>query len=314
MSFDADHLRDNLAAHGPVVRVLVLDNAGSVPRGAGTSMTVWAEGQDGTIGGGALEFTAVTEARDMLASGAARRHRAVPLGPAMGQCCGGSVTLIWERFDRGAVPDAPYARAFGPEGPMPARVARLVERSSAGMAPVMRDGWLVEAAPTPRRPLWIWGAGHVGRAIVAVLAPLRDVAITWLDTDALRFPGDVPGGVTVVPAADLARVAAHAPRDAEHLILTYSHEIDLALCHAVLTRGFADCGLIGSATKWARFRSRLAALGHERSAINRITCPIGDPALGKHPHAIALGVAADVARRAAHHTIKGSDAGDRDSA
>ena len=75
-------------------------------------------------------------------------------------------------------------------------------------------------------------------------------------------------------------------------MLTYSHALDLELCHRLLTHGFARAGLIGSATKWARFRARLAALGHPPYAIARIDCPIGNPALGKHPQAIAIGVAA----------------------
>jgi xanthine dehydrogenase accessory factor len=89
-------------------------------------------------------------------------------------------------------------------------------------------------------------------------------------------------------------LADHAPTDAEHLILTYSHALDLDLCHRLLRRGFLSCGLIGSATKWARFRSRLTALGHDAAAVGRIRCPIGDPALGKHPQAIAVGVAAEL--------------------
>jgi xanthine dehydrogenase accessory factor len=156
----------------------------------------------------------------------------------------------------------------------------------------MVDGWLVEPVTRARRAVWIWGAGHVGRALVGVLAPLPDVALTWVDTGADRFPGAVPPGVAVIADADPARVMAHAPVDAHHLILTYSHALDLALCHAALVRGFASCGLIGSATKWARFRSRLAGLGHAAPAIARIRCPIGDPSLGKHPQAIAIGVAA----------------------
>jgi xanthine dehydrogenase accessory factor len=84
----------------------------------------------------------------------------------------------------------------------------------------------------------------------------------------------------------------YAPKKADHLILTYSHEIDLDLCHRLLGHGFRSAGLIGSRTKWARFRKRLAALGHAPAAIERITCPIGTPALGKHPQAIAIGVAA----------------------
>ena len=83
----------------------------------------------------------------------------------------------------------------------------------------------------------------------------------------------------------------HAPHDAHHLILTYSHALDLALCHGLLGHGFARAGLIGSATKWARFRSRLGALGHAPAQIARIRCPIGTPGFGKHPQAIAIGVA-----------------------
>jgi xanthine dehydrogenase accessory factor len=151
---------------------------------------------------------------------------------------------------------------------------------------------MVEPVHRPPRALWIWGAGHVGRALVATLAPLPDFAITWVDTAPARFPDSVPAGVTCLPAAQPARCVAHAPVVAEHLVLTYSHALDLDLCHALLCHGFAFAGLIGSATKWARFRARLAALGHTPAQIARITCPIGDPALGKHPQAIALGVGA----------------------
>ncbi len=102
----------------------------------------------------------------------------------------------------------------------------------------------------------------------------------------------MPDEVERLVAADMPRAMAFVPGDVDHLILTYSHEIDLALCHGALNRGFRTCGLIGSATKWARFRARLLALGHEKQAIDRIACPIGNPALGKHPQAIAVGVAA----------------------
>jgi xanthine dehydrogenase accessory factor len=91
-------------------------------------------------------------------------------------------------------------------------------------------------------------------------------------------------------------VVGQAPVGAEHLILTYSHAIDLDLCHRLLGHGFASCGLIGSASKWARFRSRLVGLGHAPGQIARIQCPIGEPALGKHPQAIALGVGAALLR------------------
>lgn len=145
--------------------------------------------------------------------------------------------------------------------------------------------------------LWIWGAGHTGRAIARVLAPLDSHEITLIDVSADRFPAELPEGVTPLIAADPVLAVKHAPREGAHLILTYSHALDLALCDRVLHHGFDTCGLIGSATKWARFRKRLGQMGHENDQIERIDCPIGDPRLGKHPQAIALGVAAAMLAR-----------------
>jgi len=182
---------------------------------------------------------------------------------------------------------------------MPLAVRRLLAAARGQGAlppPGLVQGWLVEPVAEPTRQVWVWGAGHVGRALVAVLAPLPGVAVTWVDVAAQRFPARVPEGVTVLPAADPAVLADHAPEGAEHLVLTFSHALDLELCHRLLLRGFRSCGLIGSATKRARFQARLGALGHSRAAIGRIGCPIGDPALGKHPQAIAVGVAAEFLR------------------
>ena len=122
------------------------------------------------------------------------------------------------------------------------------------------------------------------------MAPMPQFDITWIDTSADRFPDHVPDNVTVVPAQDPTILLKHAPQNAEHLIVTYSHQLDLELCHGLLAHGFDFAGLIGSRTKWARFKSKLGNLGHSPNSIARITCPIGDPALGKHPQAIALGV------------------------
>jgi len=120
----------------------------------------------------------------------------------------------------------------------------------------------------------------------------------------------IPEGVTVVPVADPAALAAHAPRGAEHLVLTWSHALDLDLCHRLLTRGFRHLGLIGSDTKAARFRARLLDLGHLPNEIARIACPMGDKSLGKHPQAIALGVAVAFVKQAQGDLAAGgSDAG-----
>ncbi|QQA42113.1 xanthine dehydrogenase accessory protein XdhC [Pelagovum pacificum] len=239
------------------IRVTVLRTAGSVPREAGTSMLVSADTTEGTIGGGALEWEAMRHARAMLAEGRTTGERTVPLGPALGQCCGGSVTLGFRQAET--------------------------------------------LADTDRAPLWIWGAGHVGRAVTATVAPLPNFAITLIDTAVERFPEEIHGEARIV-AVHPDRLVKHAPPEAHHLIMTYSHEIDLALCHALLSHDFASVGLIGSATKWARFRSRLSALGHSNAQISRIACPIGDTTLGKHPQAIAVGVAAALLRSADRET------------
>ncbi|MCT4575774.1 xanthine dehydrogenase accessory protein XdhC [Donghicola sp.] len=281
---DRAALEAAVAAHGTVARVVILEARGSVPRGAGTEMLVWPEGQSGTIGGGRLEFDAAAAARQSLTDGR-DIARLYPLGPALGQCCGGSVRVLTEIFDATRLATVPSDGLW----------ARPLPGVSDGTPPSregLHSGWFAETLAPARAPLWIWGAGHVGRAIVHTMSPLPDFAITWIDTAADRFPETCPAGTETAIAAQPDRLAMHAPTEAMHLILTYSHEIDFALCHALLTRGFGFCGLIGSDTKWARFQKRLMTLGHPQDQISRITCPIGNPALGKHPQAIAVGVAA----------------------
>ena len=301
MSFDREALAAAIAQHGRVARVLVAEARGSAPRGPGTAMLVWADGQSGTIGGGALEYAAAEAARGLLPRGGARVDRRA-LGPDLGQCCGGAVVLVTEVFDAGALAasgDGAFARRVEGEAPMPLSLRQaLKDARGQGLGPRLRldAGWLIEPGTQPRRPLWIFGAGHVGRALVDVITPLPDFVITWVDTGAERFPDPLPPGVTALPAPDPARALALAPPSAEILILTYSHALDLALCHAALSRGLTRIGLIGSATKWARFRTRLGQLGHSQAEIAQIACPIGNPALGKHPQAIAVGVAAALLR------------------
>ncbi|MFW8596055.1 xanthine dehydrogenase accessory protein XdhC [Cribrihabitans neustonicus] len=310
MGFDVQALRQAVEAQGRVVRVVIAAVRGSSPREPGAAMLVWEDGQSGTIGGGSLEFEAAAAARRQRQPSLLSTHA---LGPALGQCCGGSVTLLSEVYTAAEVArlDAeviarPAAAAAAP-AEMPLAVSRILAAArSQGRAPEpqLAGDWMIEPVHRPETPLWIWGAGHVGRALVDVLSPMPGLEITWVDTAPERFPDQIPPQVTQLVAADPVLLLRHAPENAQHLVLTYSHALDLALCHGLLSHGFAFAGLIGSATKWARFRARLSALGHSPEQITRITCPIGDPQLGKHPQMIAVGVAAQLLRLGAKNELK----------
>ncbi|MBV1863678.1 MAG: xanthine dehydrogenase accessory protein XdhC [Rhodobacteraceae bacterium] len=297
------------SAKGPLIRIVIAKHAGSAPRETGTSMLVGTDWQTGTIGGGALEYEATEKARNMLAKASNTQILKVPLGPALGQCCGGTVTLVLERFTTATLPDPKteiFARAISNATVEPLSVTRALAnmRSLQDRRPlVFNDGWLIEPLQETSHPIWIYGAGHVGRAVVETLQGLS-FDIIWIDTAQNRFPAEISGHATPLIAANPADVVRHAPANAQHLILTYSHALDLELCHQVLLRDFASLGVIGSATKRARFTKRLRVLGHSYAQITRMTCPIGNRALGKTPKAIAVGVVADLLSPSAVQTTR----------
>ena len=235
------------------IYVEITGTRGSTPRDTGTTMIVTPTTTKQTIGGGALEYRAIATARKILSSGGPEQNETIPLGPNLGQCCGGAVTL---RYTYDAPPPETSQRHFA--------LVRM---------------------PDHPLPLWLWGAGHVGRAVVEAAHP-QAFKITWIDSAPDHFPDRIPQHATKTPAADMPLLASRAPTDAHHLIFTYSHEIDLALCAALLKRGAASIGLIGSETKWARFSKRLRDMNLDPMPI---ICPIGDKSLGKHPDQIAHG-------------------------
>lgn len=297
MSFKRNELEICVQAHGTVVRVLVAGTKGSAPRDAGTAMLVWQSGQSGTIGGGALEYQASANAREMLAAGPNAKHITQPLGPTLGQCCGGSVTLVFERFTAQSLPENQtgiYARPVDPNASasLPALLQRRIKAAqSTPIGPILTTGWLAESICQNPTPVWIFGAGHVGEALACNLAGLAGFDITLIDTNPNRIPPNLPQNITVLTAQNMAGLVKHAPQNAQHFIMTMDHAIDLEICHQLLGQGADLIGLIGSKTKWARFQNRLADLGHSASSIQTISCPIGDPTLGKEPQAIAVGIA-----------------------
>lgn len=242
------------------MRVEVTSTQGSAPREAGAFMLVWQGGQSGTIGGGVLEWNAAKRAREMLAGGVAVARQTVALGPEIGQCCGGRVELGFERL-----------------GAMPIPVTKVSNAHAQGVKAALK-GWRAEM------PVFLYGAGHVGRAIVQALP----FAVRWVDVAKARYPDWAEN--TIIKTNPAAAVAA-APDDALHFVMTHSHSFDLEICHHVLSRPFGHLGLIGSNTKKARFLKRLRELNHAETTLARLQCPIGDKRLGKAPTGIALGVA-----------------------
>lgn len=261
-------LTDALArlARQDAALVQVVATEGSVPRETGAWMLVWPDAVAGMIGGGQLEFQAIAQARALLAAKSMPVREMVhryPLGPSLGQCCGGVVHLRLERV--GA-----------------AQAATLAAR----LAPA-------------RAPLALFGGGHVGHALVQVLATLP-FAITWIDSRDGIFPDAVAAHVRCEHSDPVQAAVADLAPGSRVLVMSFSHAEDLDVVAACLRRqresgDLSFVGLIGSQTKWATFRHRLADRGHTEAELAQVTCPIGLPGItGKEPEVIAVAVAAQL--------------------
>jgi xanthine dehydrogenase accessory factor len=251
-----------LAAERGIVRVWVESTRGSAPREAGATMLYAHGGSWGSIGGGRLEWEALATAHQLLAdeTAAPRLAREFVLGPELHQCCGGRVTLGFERLTR-------------------ADTWRL------GNPPVAAGGLTLQ----------LFGAGHVAQAMVRLLQDLPAFSLTWVDPR-----GRIPVWDAALPAYQqrenpLAAVA-EAPRGSLVVVMTHDHALDYELCREVLLRDDALwLGLIASASKAARFRSRLARAGLGSQAARLLQAPIGLPGiLGKEPAVIAISVVAQL--------------------
>lgn len=282
------HLLSLLDQSVPCVWVCVADAKGSVPRERGAMMAVTAENASGTIGGGHLELKAIEFAREMIAlnrTTATQRH--FPLGPALGQCCGGNVDVAFVPMHAGDRADLMQLQMIEQHGGRFV-IERALDTGVQLVLPLDFSPWHI----------WVFGAGHVGLAIVQVLATLP-CQICWIDARDAVFPHNLPENVRVIEADDPAAKARAIPANADVLVLTHSHALDLDICLELIKRDdLAYIGLIGSATKATTFRRRFEQRGYAGAEIARITCPIGQTKLkSKHPGAIAVGVAADLIER-----------------
>ena len=265
----------NQLQHAGGVLVSVDSVQGSGPREVGAWMAVFPQTLVNTIGGGHLEFQAITEARALMArpvsenasTTATHEDNALTtryaLGPALGQCCGGVVYLKFERI-------------------------------SAIDAPALKQRLLANG-----QPLALFGGGHVGRALVNVLSTLP-YNVQWIDSRDEIFPSHLPPNVVCEHSDPVHAAVADLPSDASVLVMSFSHAEDLDVVAACLKRqrihgDLKFVGLIGSKTKWATFQHRLEAKGFTAEELAFITCPIGVSGItGKEPEVIAVSVAAQL--------------------
>jgi xanthine dehydrogenase accessory factor len=258
-----DQLLARLAREDAVL-VRVESTQGSAPREAGTWMAVWSEGLTGTIGGGQLEFQAIQQARELLEG-----RRAIdgiqrnPLGPSLGQCCGGVVFLSYRRI-------------------------------AAGDAPALQRELVAQL-----KPVALFGGGHVGAALARLLASLP-FTVRWIDSRDGVFPDALPAQIDTEHSEPVQDAVAALAPGSRVLVMSFSHAEDLDIVIACLKRlrernDLPYIGLIGSKTKWATFSHRLEARGFTPDELARITCPIGVPGItGKEPEVIAVAVAAQL--------------------
>lgn len=303
---------------------------GSAPRDAGCRMIITAHEALGSIGGGSLEFEATAHAREMLADGNTvwQEHRPYGLGPALNQCCGGTVLLLFERFEAGvpawlktlaeaaaAQQAVVLASAIDRAEPYKALISQTIEDDSVP-GEVMARGrellrnfgetgietletsegkWWLELIRVQHKPLVLFGAGHVGQAVARLLSEMP-FEVSWVDGRPDVFP-DRPGpNITTVRSGDPLAEVGKAPPGSIFVVMTHSHQLDEDICFDVLSRGdFAWLGLIGSVTKRRRFVQRLAQRGIGESRLARLVCPVGLSGIkGKRPATIALSLVAQL--------------------
>ncbi|WP_019142539.1 xanthine dehydrogenase accessory protein XdhC [Noviherbaspirillum massiliense] len=311
----------------PAVLVTVIGVEGSSPREAGAKMVFTRDRQFDTIGGGHLELRATEVAREMLASAAPeyeRRIQRFALGPSLGQCCGGVVHLLFE-------PIAPASREWirrlherRAGGQDSWRLVALDAADAPALPAVLDDGgksltnqaaavgfdpeqpchivqdsagrrWLVDPCLAHRSRLYLFGAGHVGAAIVRALADLP-CQVTWVDEREDIFPAQVPPNVKIEATDTPEAVVDAAPAGASYLVMTHSHALDQRLAETILCRQDVGWfGLIGSQTKRTQFERRLRERGIAPQRLADMTCPIGIPGItGKAPAVIAASVCAQL--------------------
>ncbi|MEK7694999.1 MAG: xanthine dehydrogenase accessory protein XdhC [Pseudomonadota bacterium] len=288
----------------PVAMVTIVEVKGSAPREAGIRMLVTADDLVGTIGGGHLEWRGMDIAREMIAkgeNGEQRRIERIALGPALGQCCGGVVRLAFEVLTHDdlawldAVESAFAAgKALARHVPVTGAVRTEASRDLLPSVQLADDSWIDTLVPNDMHVV-LFGAGHVGHALVKVLATLP-CRVHWVDERDTLFPAGLPENVEAEATDTAEAVVDQAPAGSYFLVMTHSHALDQTLCERIFRRtDFAYFGLIGSKTKRAKFEHRMAEHGIDAARFPEMTCPMGVSGItDKAPAMIAVAIVAQL--------------------
>ncbi|MDH3531405.1 MAG: xanthine dehydrogenase accessory protein XdhC [Gammaproteobacteria bacterium] len=321
-----DELSDLTAAGERVVVVTIAGIRGSAPREVGAKMIVTDSETVGTIGGGQLEFQCTHIACEMLGNEETPVLRKFPLGTSFGQCCGGVVDILFEPMSSGLPAWLREIRALHGqrEGAVICTNLRgaqekgivtadttfnfgndqtavdVVEWARNGLTTrriaLRRDDWFLELIVGSDFNIAVFGAGHVGSALVQSLSSL-DCNIRWVDSRRNIFRS-VPANVRTIESGDPSLEVAAMPPQSCYFVMTHNHALDFEICDRILRRGDAIyCGLIGSLSKRRRFEKRYLAQGMRQAVLDALVCPIGVGGIrGKKPAEIAVAAAAEVLR------------------
>jgi len=296
----------------PSVLITIVDAKGSVPRGAGTKMIVTEQGIGyGTIGGGNLEYQCISMAQERLSMNSddhwLRKLQRFPLGASLGQCCGGMVIVLLEYIEA-VIPNwlSDLLESKADQVKVEIITPLKDQHKLKQVRPFLSSDVQVEAANQTAEYLYervepddfnimVFGAGHVGKALVHVLSGV-ECQVIWVDSRETEFPKIIPTNATKIVDPNPEDSVELAPVGSYFIVLTHSHRLDQLLCEAILKReDFRFCGLIGSQSKRKRFEHRLLDKGFSEQQIATLTCPIGIQSLsGKQPGHIAVAVVAQL--------------------
>jgi xanthine dehydrogenase accessory factor len=267
----------------PAIVITLVAVSGSAPREAGAKMLIWNGAQTGTIGGGELEFRLQKLAKEMLQQPSMRPVlQDFPLGPVLGQCCGGFVTAMLEPLGTHCFGDEKMSvRTCLASGE---KTLITVDGDNAEITVCASKKYVVEPPRDKQTSIYLFGAGHIGAALAKILLDM-DVDLHWIDNRKEMLE-------PVQVCKDPVQQAKQAPDNALFVIVTHSHDLDYKLCRCILAKSqIRFCGLIGSDTKRARFIQRLQKDGISEKQIGQLTCPVGlDGIGGKHPTEIAVAI------------------------